>query len=207
MCPDRELLSAFADGEVPSPWDAKIERHAADCPRCREALDGLRRLRAAFYEGAPSGAEGRVEEGRVAERRGAERRNFEEARLELARGRVLSRVNETLAARGPARPSLWSRRVSLPLPAAAAAALAAGLLAMAWATTGARNAELRMALNAAPQPAPAIASTGMESILELIARQEAGVNITISLPAGASVRPSGEPIMIREADFRPGSGQ
>lgn len=192
MCPDRELLSAFADGEVPSPWDAKIERHAADCPRCREALDGLRSLRAAFDEGAPSGAEGR---------------KFDEARLELARGRVLARVNETLAARSPARPSLWTRRVSLPLPAAAAAALAAGLLAMAWATTGARNAELRMALNAAPQPAPAIASTGMESILELIARQEAGVNITISLPAGASVRPSGEPIMIREADFRPGSGQ
>ncbi len=197
MCPDRELLSAFADGEVPSPWDAKIERHAADCPRCREALDGLRRLRAAFDEGAPSGAERRV----------AERRDFEEARLELARSRVLARVNETLAARSPARPSLWSRRVSLPLPAAAAAALAAGLLAMAWATTGARNAELRMALNAAPQPAASIASTGMEGILELIARQEAGVNITISLPAGASVRPSGEPIMIREADFRPGSGQ
>lgn len=197
MCPDRELLSAFADGEVPSPWDAKIERHAADCPRCREALDGLRRLRAAFVESEPSGVEGRV----------AERRDFEEARLELARSRVLARVNETLAARSRARPTLWSRRVSLPLPAAAAAALALGLLAMAWATTGARNAELRMALNAAPQPAASIASTGMEGILELIARQEAGVNITISLPAGASVRPSGEPIMIREADFRPGSGQ
>lgn len=198
MCPDRELLSAFADGEVPSPWDAKIERHAVDCPRCRQALDGLRRLRAAFDEGAaPSGAERRV----------AERRDFEAARLELARGRVLTRVTETIAARRPVRSSLWSRRVSLPLPAAAAAALAAGFLAMAWATTGARNAELRMALNASPQPAPAIASTGMEGILELIARQEAGVNITISLPAGASVRPSGEPIMIREADFRPGSGQ
>lgn len=192
MCPDRELLSAFADGEVPLPWDDKIERHAAACPRCREALDGLRRLRAAFGDGSSSGAE---------------RRDFEEARLELARNRVLSRVSETLAARRHAGPGLWSRRVSLPLPAAAAAALAVGLLAMAWAMSGARNAELRMALYAAPQPAPLIASSGMEGILEIIARQEAGVNITISLPAGASVRPSGEPIMIREADFKPGSGQ
>mgnify|MGYP002777214438 CR=1 FL=1 len=186
MCPDRELLSAFADGEVPSPWDAKLERHAADCPRCREALAGLRRLRAAFHDGAARG---------------------DESGLEPARGRVLARVDETLAARRPLRPGLWSRRVSLPLPAAAAAALAVGLLTLAWAATGARNAELRMALNAAPQPMPALASTGMEGILELIARQEAGVNITISLPAGAAVRPSGEPIMVREADFRPGSGQ
>ncbi|MBU1079772.1 MAG: zf-HC2 domain-containing protein, partial [Spirochaetes bacterium] len=34
MCPDRELLSAWADGEVPSPWRETIDRHVAACESC-----------------------------------------------------------------------------------------------------------------------------------------------------------------------------
>jgi len=51
---------------------------------------------------------------------------------------------------------------------------------------------------------------GMESILEYLAKQDAGVNITITLPQGSSaMNPSGnpgDPFIVREADFKPSGG-
>ncbi|MHC4713731.1 MAG: anti-sigma factor family protein [Planctomycetota bacterium] len=43
-CPDRELLSAFADGELEEPKAAAIERHLAGCPACGEFVGEMRRL-------------------------------------------------------------------------------------------------------------------------------------------------------------------
>ena len=34
MCPDRDLVSAYVDGEVPSPWRERLEEHLASCPNC-----------------------------------------------------------------------------------------------------------------------------------------------------------------------------
>ncbi len=34
MCPDRDLVSAYVDGEVPSPWRERLEEHLAACPDC-----------------------------------------------------------------------------------------------------------------------------------------------------------------------------
>jgi anti-sigma factor RsiW len=44
MCPDEELLSSFLDGEVPSPWKERIEKHLDSCTRCSEKLEAYRRL-------------------------------------------------------------------------------------------------------------------------------------------------------------------
>jgi predicted anti-sigma-YlaC factor YlaD len=43
-CPDRESLSAFADGAVEAPLLAEIERHLSDCAHCREFVLEMRRL-------------------------------------------------------------------------------------------------------------------------------------------------------------------
>jgi anti-sigma factor RsiW len=179
MCPDRELLSAWLDGEVPSPWRETIETHLHGCARCAGLVQGYKELRASLF----AGAEGREDE---------------------AKARVLSRIY----ASAPRKLYFWTRRVSLPLPAAAAAAIAVGILAFALALSGARTAELRMAMQNAVQSAPSVASSvGMEGILEFLARQDAGVNITITLPAGSPEQASGAPFMIREADYKPGSGK
>ena len=34
MCPDRGLLSAYVDGEVPSPWKERLAAHLSECPSC-----------------------------------------------------------------------------------------------------------------------------------------------------------------------------
>ncbi len=177
MCPDRELLSAWLDGEVPSPWREKIAEHIGACAECAGAVDRYRRMQSVLLAGLERDGE-----------------------LEGSAGeRVLSR----LAFRRTKPRSFWSRSLLLPLPAAAAAGVAAALLALALALSGARNAELRMAVQNSARGGVNVAS-GMEGILEYLSRQDAGVNITITLPAGTAVNSSGDPFMIREADYRPG---
>jgi len=38
MCPDKELLSAYADNEVESPFKETIATHIESCEKCRESL-------------------------------------------------------------------------------------------------------------------------------------------------------------------------
>jgi len=101
MCPDRELLSAYFDGEVPSPWRERIAEHLASCADCAAVVAGYEELARELKADAAAG----------------------EAQA-LARGRA--RLEGLLAA--PALPSAassvpspWKRSVRLPLPAAAAA--------------------------------------------------------------------------------------
>jgi len=43
VCPDRQLLSVYFDGELPSPWKEKMEAHIAGCPACGRRLEEYRR--------------------------------------------------------------------------------------------------------------------------------------------------------------------
>jgi len=45
MCPEFEILSAYFDGEIGSPWDKTIEAHCASCKDCCARLASLSRLR------------------------------------------------------------------------------------------------------------------------------------------------------------------
>lgn len=182
MCPDRELLSALVDGEVASPWRESLERHLEACPPCSTYVEELSSLRSAFTKDAGS--------------------------MDQVAARVRARVYDGVLIGSSARIPVWARRLSIPVPAAAAAALVFSALALALAMSGARNSELRMAVQNAVAPVP-VASSGpaMDSIFEFLARQEGGVNITISLPSGNFAGASGEPFIIREVDYRPGSSQ
>jgi anti-sigma factor RsiW len=54
MCPDREVLSAYCDDEVPSPWKEKIESHLIDCNSCKKVVAGYRQVRSLLQESAPA---------------------------------------------------------------------------------------------------------------------------------------------------------
>lgn len=38
MCPDKELFSAYVDGEVPEPWCSRLADHIASCEKCRDVV-------------------------------------------------------------------------------------------------------------------------------------------------------------------------
>lgn len=39
MCPDKELFSAYVDGEIPEPWCSKLKSHISNCEKCRNIVD------------------------------------------------------------------------------------------------------------------------------------------------------------------------
>ena len=57
ICPDKNLYSAYVDGEVPSPWKEKLEEHLASCENCRAVVSRYKALNCAVKkadEGTPA---------------------------------------------------------------------------------------------------------------------------------------------------------
>ena len=112
MCPDDALLSAFVDGEVPSPWKERMESHVAGCAACSRKLGELRGVSASLH---------------------SLETETEAAIFSAAKARIGASIDFGMAGRPAGRNlaerllEFWSRRVALPLPA-----LAAGLLAIVF---------------------------------------------------------------------------
>ncbi|MDR2702625.1 MAG: zf-HC2 domain-containing protein [Spirochaetaceae bacterium] len=94
MCPDRQILSVYFDGELDSPWKEKFEKHLEICPSCRERLAAYRVTRQRLTE-TPLGRE--------------------DAALE----RILEKTGFALKPRR----RFWTGSVTLPIPVASAAGL------------------------------------------------------------------------------------
>jgi len=97
MYPDDQLLSAYLDGEVSDETRAHVEEALAADPDCRERYDRFCMLRRSLDQ-AP------------------------EPDFEDAQHRVWYAIGSARKARSE---RLWSRRVSIPIPAAVAAAVVA----------------------------------------------------------------------------------
>jgi hypothetical protein len=44
MCPDKQFLSVYFDGELPSPWKERMEEHFETCSECRRNLEVYRKM-------------------------------------------------------------------------------------------------------------------------------------------------------------------
>jgi anti-sigma factor RsiW len=190
MCPDRELLSAYADGEVPSPWKERIAEHLAGCAACRAVVEGYSALGARMRAEAAPGEE-----------------------IIVARGREL--LERELAARADAgSPAIvsprrgeraWDRRLSLPLPIAAAAALVMLLLAgLTTANLVATNRAAKPVLASAEVVPNGAEQVSMDHILRYLDNQNAQVTLTINLPSGATFGEAGTPVIVRGSKAREG---
>ncbi|MDR2069362.1 MAG: zf-HC2 domain-containing protein [Spirochaetaceae bacterium] len=179
MCPDRQILSVYFDQELPSPWKEKLEAHLADCSECRNRLEQYRRF-------SPNPAES------------------EAAAVEAVKGRVWSKV-ACLGEKIPTRKyrgRWWARSVSLPIPAAAAAILFFALAAFFV---------IRPVLRA-PQDTEVAAGVGLEvqgivpvsdmnGVIQYLGGEDTADIVIIRLPESKRFMSSGEPAIIRAADY------
>jgi anti-sigma factor RsiW len=179
MCPDREILSAWLDGEIDAPWDRALEEHVGACPDCRSRLERLETVRRSLLE-AP------VPDWRPA----------------------MERVRSSLVARGLARvppAPVWRRSVSLPLPAAAAAAVLILLLAGALAVSVVRSSigMVRITQRGASGTEIRIAApvSDLESLLRSIDSGTGAPEDVITLPKDVQLVPVGEPLMGTETEI------
>jgi hypothetical protein len=192
MCPDRDLISAYTDGEVPSPWRERLEEHIASCSDCA-AL-------AASYADLSASLRAEAESGEVAA---------------LARGRARL---DALLAEMPASPfpravprfaglrAALGRSVALPLPFAAAVALL--VLVLGGATTMLALRHDRgspMQQIASGEIDPHLAKpASMDELLRYLNSNDGQVQLTINLPPGANFGSAGKPVIMRSNDAMPG---
>jgi anti-sigma factor RsiW len=180
MCPDNELLSAFFDGEVLSPWKEKIERHLSGCSSCASTISGYGRIRTAI----------------------AVRDAGDDAFAE-AKERVMSAVSEGSFPRRLRRGFLgWARVFALPYPAAAALAVAFITLIAALTVTSLRPASPVPAIASSEgiETMPVnVKLTDMQAIIDYLETQDDAVMIV--LPGKSRFEVQGNPQLLKASDY------
>jgi hypothetical protein len=188
MCPDRQLISLYCDGELPSPWKEKLETHLESCEECRGILAGYRNVDG-YFQDFP------LETAREA---------GERVWKKLANYAGTSSFRENTVIR---RKNVWNRTVTLPLPAAAAAVLVViGFLA--YMVIGNQNRPLPA------QDSIAMATTNigfdeqgmldiqdMNDVLQYLSGQDNIEFMVIQIPESWNFSRSGEPALINAADY------
>ena len=206
MCPDRQIISLYYDGELPSPWKEKMEAHLESCAECRNILAGYKGIGEYFQD-------------------------FPQETVQAAEERVWSKLANyvgnanivgdsipdfpdnaaTIRAKavepaGWGRNKVWKRTITLPIPAAAAAALIViGFLVF-------------MAIGNVNRPLPAqdsvaaAASIGfdeqglldiqdMGDVLQYLSSQDNIEFMVIRIPESWNFSRSGEPALINAVDY------
>lgn len=185
MCPDRDLVSAFVDGEVPSPWRERLEEHLDSCAKCASLAASYtalgERLRAELVaDDAASLARGR-------------------AKLDLLLSSQAEAEGSVFDVSGKSR----RRSVSLPLPLAAAAALLAVLLggaAAMMALRPSRGPAIQAVASGEIAPASSQARAqpaSMDELLRYLDAQGGQVTLTIKLPDETTFGSAGKPVIMR----------
>lgn len=218
MCPDRQMISVFIDGELPSPWKEKMESHLAGCTSCEKYMENFKRIFAPVKEAATE----------------------EKALMEAAKDRVWQNMAGSLKTRKRivAKPctfaGIWRRKVSVSLPAAAAAMILvvmaaflagdrftsrpAGIpfiapsmanvpMAVPSATIGGGAPIANMILSseeALPNIVPAADTGGMNmsGLLQYLGGFNTGDILILHLPYNRNFTSSGEPVMIKAAGYQ-----
>jgi hypothetical protein len=182
MCPDPQLLSIYIDGELPSPWKEKLESHLEQCSGCKANYENFKKLQEQLKGGADN--------------------DFEKSK---------EKIWLNLAARQNYRPhtSFMRRRLSVPLPAAAAAAaVLIAVLAMLW-YGGSLNMQIPeptrgnfiLAVEDDEIPGLIPAAADMNGVLQYLGADSSDILI-MKLPESRSFLRSGEPTIVRAADYQ-----
>ena len=188
MCPDRQIISLYHDGELPSPWKEKLEAHLEICSACRAVLAGYVQLGDSFAilkisEKSVLAAQDRVWE------------KFRGAEPEISGGR----------AQRPAPVKLRYRTITLPVPMAAAAALV--VIAMFFALVGIRTRpqpqmqDMMAVANIGLDDKGIVPMQDMNSVLQYLSSQDYGDYMVIRLPETRNFSRAGEPALINAADY------
>ncbi|MDR2103878.1 MAG: zf-HC2 domain-containing protein [Treponema sp.] len=190
MCPDRQILSVYFDGELPSPWKEKMEAHLRSCAACRERLEGYRRLSQVFKDDAAAGVV-----------------NFPEPRRQEAEERIWRNIIRIDRARRRTDTVKFRyRTLSLPLPAAAVLA-AVFIMALLGAFFRVPLFDREQGQEMAASPEIGLDVQGivpvsdMNGVLQYLGSQDTADFVIIRLPESKYFMDSGEPTIIKATDY------
>ena len=199
MCPDRQIISLYFDGELPSPWKEKMAAHLESCSHCQVVLAGYRNLG------------GKLEKLHAETIETAQDRVWKKITAPelIIAGRTAKKntgkpVSQRLAFVGRA----WNRHITLPLPAAAAAALA--VFIAFFALFGIRDSDPQQhpvaAMNIgfddyAMIPIHDMSDIIMSDIIRYLSVQDTADFMVIRLPEHRNFSRTGQPALINASDY------
>ncbi|MCL2374311.1 MAG: hypothetical protein FWC65_03610 [Treponema sp.] len=197
MCPDRQIISLYCDGELPSPWNEKMASHLEICPKCQAVLSGYRSL-GGNSEELPSET--------IAAAQDRIWKKITAPELVVVGGSAQKPAEKTISRRLRSVGRIWNRRLILPLPAAAAAVLA--IVIGFFALDGVRD----MVQPQPAHPAAAAMSIGfddydmipihdMSDVIRYLSIQDTADFMIIRLPEHRNFSPIGQPTLINAADY------
>jgi len=208
MCPDPQLLSIYVDGELPSPWKEKMETHLKECSLCREKLGSFKHLHELFKKDTTvkrTYVERIIDES-------TEEHTYTEEEMQQSKDRIWKKIES----KRHVKSNVWKRRLSIPIPFAAAAALILALMAGFWIrgetalqdmiTKQKESAErVNFILASEEEEIPSIPpQTDLNSVLQYLVGSGTEI-VIIQLPSDKNFQRSGEPAMIRAADYKQNS--
>ena len=200
MCPDRQLISLYHDGELPSPWKEKMEAHLGSCAECRKTLAGYKNLTGYFQDFSRETV--KAAEERVWKKLG----NFVADANEVDIPDLPENTSRTRQTEWRRR-KVWNRTVTLPLPAAAAAVLIViGFLVFMV------RGRVNQPFQAAQDSVAAAANIGfdeqgildiqdMNDVLQYLSSQDNIEFLVIQIPERWNFSRSGEPALINATDY------
>ncbi len=192
MCPQKEILSAYLDNEVEPPWNQRIREHLQRCARCRKIVDELKGVRELLHRDP-------------------------EPDFRDSLGRVKAQVRQSaygLQVSNPwpvpvGEPSggvpLWKKKVTVPLPLAAATAALIVVLGAALGLFSSRTDLRQVSIRTGPagmtEVQVAAPIEDLEQLLRSLDRQGVAQEVIITLPEEQKFMMIGEPRIVREAEY------
>ncbi|MDR0645301.1 MAG: zf-HC2 domain-containing protein [Treponema sp.] len=182
MCPEQQLLSVYFDGELPSPWKEKMESHVVSCAKCASRLAEFRTCSERLKKKA-----------------------VKPSHEEEVKERVFQNLVPYFERR---RTAVWSRSISLPLPAVAAAA-AVFILAFIFALVRPfssvqmpQSASMALMESSVEMDVQNIVpASEINGIMQYLGQQNGSEYMIIRLPETKNFTSSGEPLIIKAADY------
>jgi len=215
MCPDPQILSIYVDGELPSPWKEKMEAHLKKCPACRDKYGNFKHLHELFKKDTT--VRRRYVE-RVVDRPENEP-SYTEDDLRESKDRVWDKIEEKQKSSKHLRTGsggdsrVWKRRLSIPVPAAAAAAIVVALVTYLFISgqTFFQNGiagnkpdasdKVNFILAADEEMPGIIPASNIDGVLQYLNSDGAEI-IILKLPESRNFSRTGEPEIIRAADYQ-----
>jgi predicted anti-sigma-YlaC factor YlaD len=182
MCPEFEILSAYFDGEIGSPWAKHIEEHCSSCVECRSKLDSLGELRQML-------------------------KKDEEPDVAVSYARVKEKMDSYSLVRSSAQKPIWKQSIAIPIPAfALSLVFICAVIVLIFANQSKNNINTATAKTkesvATELQIVGPSSEEVETLLKQLEKMGTPQEVVIKLPEGSHVKKVGEPALLRSVDFR-----
>lgn len=182
MCPDREILSAYFDGELDTFWKFKVENHLRECAVCRDQVLLYKKIRSQLP---------RVNPGFISSCQETVWRKLEEATAHM------------VIHQGP-----MQRKVVIPLPVLAAAVVLLFFFAGLSFYQQRINHELLISIQETPESLSMELSyqtlQQLKTLAEILSGETPSANATevfLTIPSQPVFQTNGAPQVIRAIDF------